>query len=421
MKKEYIIDIRFFLVTQMNFWALFPIAMAFLELTGAGKPRLFYWILLSLSSFWYFCIRRYIHSVMLFLLLHALAVVLFGLIPFATLLEKAVYLVFTVGICLYSCYVKIRRKDGEDGLVHPAVTVFIAALMCLVCRYQGWPSGGSQRKYISVVLLCLGIYFLQYYLERYLFFLTVNESSTGVMPAREIFRCGMKMTAGYAGAAVLFLYAVQDVEWLRFLLRQVKKGLVFLLSLLPKASEGQQEMVEAIEQERGSMELLEQLDEGAQTSLFWMILEKIVIVVFAAAAVFLLAAGVVKLIRFLSEKFGQQAKTEETALENGTDVREKCAPERRKKVRERESFLGLSAAERIRRLYKKRLLEEKRELIGEAPKERLGFLTPSQSADKLKDREFFSVYEKARYSDSPCNMQDVRRMKQKKDRHTEPS
>ncbi len=419
MKKESIIDIRFLLVTQMNFWALFPIAMAFLELTGAGKPRIFCWILLSFSPFWYFCIRRYIHSGLLFLLLHAVTAVLFGLIPFDAFLEKAAYLVFTAGICLYSCYVKIRRKDGEDGLIHPAVTVFLAAVMCLVCRYQGWPAGGSQREYVSTVLFCLGMYFLQYYLDRYLFFLTVNESSTGVMPARQIFRCGMKMTAGYAGAAVLFLYAIQDVEWLRFLLRQVKRGLIFLLNLLPKASEGQQETVETIEQERGSMELLEQLEEGTRTSLFWVILEKIVIVVFAAAVLFLLAAGTVRLVRFLSEKFGQKAKTEETVLENGTDVREKCTSGKRNKIREKESFLGLSAAERIRRLYKKRLLKEKKELIGEAPAERLGFLTPAQSADKLKDRDFFTVYEKARYSAAPCNMQDVRRMKQRKDRHTE--
>ena len=93
------------------------------------------------------------------------------------------------------------------------------------------------------------------------------------------------------------------------------------------------------------------------------------------------------------------------------DVREKCEIERKGRSL-RELLNSFSEEEKIRRLYKKTVIANRKKINGitETTKE-LGFYTAHECAEKLNRERMGEIYDKARYSQETCSAEDVREMK----------
>ena len=121
--------------------------------------------------------------------------------------------------------------------------------------------------------------------------------------------------------------------------------------------------------------------------------------------------GIRTLIRFVKENFTKVGKQKEakTILSN-QDIRESCSGEDVKK--EKRNFLGfLSSEQRIRTIYKKKMLQEKAKIVGEAGPEGLAYLTAKECCEKIAAADLKQVYEKVRYSAEKVTSEDVKRAK----------
>ena len=76
----------------------------------------------------------------------------------------------------------------------------------------------------------------------------------------------------------------------------------------------------------------------------------------------------------------------------------------------RKNLLGfLSNEQRIRTLYKKRVIHDKAAIIGDKVEQELSYLTAKECCEKIGATELKEVYEKVRYSSEKVTSEDVRR------------
>lgn len=402
IRQERIIIGRELLVTQMNHWALFPAAVTLVHLINGGKPQLLLWVVCSLLPFCLFLVRRYTDQFLLFLVSHVgLAAGMF-LTPCESLPEKVILIFLTAGYLMYSFYLRVQGGGRLDSPVHPGFAVGVGAFSLLMQRYQG--NGQMDAYYVIPLIAVLGMYFLQYYMERYLYFLTVNESSAGHIPQREIFTSGMGLAALYTGAGMIFLLITSNVGWLTAVMAQVLKALRWLAGLLPATEPEESSTIETAG-EQGIMGM--SLPEPGETALFWIILEKILIITFFCLAFAALLWMSVKMFRYLYDRFGMKKAVKKEVLESVMDVREKCGIDREKE-KSKALFSFLDPAQRIRRIYKKRIWAERYRLTEPGNESRLENFTARECGNRLEEEALCSLYEKARYSRDECTSWDVK-------------
>lgn len=406
---ERLVLVEDLIVTQMNYWVLFPVAVTILGVMGLDKPMMWIWVLCGLLPFFFFLCRRYTNAFWLFMLVHLAGVMLFVLLPVPNIVQKILLMAAVAAAVIYSFYLRLASEERRDSPLYPVVAVGIVAATLLIQNSQG--QQGWEVYYISVVIGYLAGYYVQFYIEQYFNFLIVNKSSNGNIPETEILHSGMGMTILYAAIGVLVLVVTANIEWLAAIMVQIKRFLLWLLRFLFRnVSKEEADIVEEVMQEQPRENLQQMFGETAETSTFWDILEKITMVVIAVALVVFLVYLVWKVITFLIERFGRNAGVKTVNLEHGVDVREKCEIEKRK-VRRKMFPAFRTPAERIRRIYQKQVLVGKKQLIGDLPEKHLEYMTAKECGDGLKQTILTEIYEKARYSTEECTMEDVRNLK----------
>lgn len=317
-----------------------------------------------------------------------------------------------VGYLFRSCWLRIRTADQKEKGMYPAFAVGIIAVSFMIAGHSGLSkkNGTWDIYYIMAAVATLGLFFIKFYLEHYLYFLVVNDSSAGYLPAREIFRSGVKMALLYTAAGVAVLFLTSGMEWLAGLMGKLGNWLLLLLKRL----------LRGINDEPAEEEILPQTGleaapppvlEAAEPSRILVILQQI----FLLAVVFLILTavvlGILFLIHYLLVRFRNKAQTDELVLEEVSDVREKFQeekPDRRKKS----SFDFLKPRERIRRIFKKRVLNGKNEIMKKRKGRFLQYLTARECTDSLEQELLGNLYEKARYSEEECTIQDVRALRE---------
>lgn len=404
VKQEKIILLKEFLITQMNHWALFPLVVTAAGLTEMSYVPLWQWILCSLATFVLFLVRRYTNHFLILAASHVCVWGCFWFMPFPNLILKAVLMLYLTVYLLYSVFLRLRDGGRMDGNIHPGIAVAVTAGAFILQHYHGRADWDS--FYVVSLILFIGLFFLHYYLERYLRFLAVNESSTGHIPEQEIFRSGLGLAAVYTAAGMLFLLLTSNIGWVRQIWLVFKRLLVWLLHFLPAGTAAEEPMAAAEEpaQQGGGLPPV----EAGEPFWLWVLLEKL----FMAAFFILIAAvalwGLFRLVKFLAARFRVGLRVESPELEAVRDVREKCGIERRRT--EKKPFLAfLSPQERIRRIYKRRVWAARGELAGDGSPEVLNTLTARECGNKLEAEELAEVYEKARYSNEPCMPEDIKR------------
>lgn len=408
MKNERLLLVKDFIVTQMNYWVLFPIAVTILGVIGLDKPTLWLWVLCGLLSFVFFLCRRYTNAFWLFMLMHLAGMAVFFFLPSPSIVQRILLLVAVAAQVVYSFYLRLATEERTDSPLHPALAIGIIAVALWVQNSRG--QQGWEAYYISAAIGYLAGYYVQYYMEQYFYFLMVNKSSNGNIPEKEILRSGMGMTILYTATGVLLLLTTANIEWLAGIMGQVKRFLIWLLRFLFRNSSEEETAVEEIVQQQAQENMQQMMGETAKTSIFWVIMEKMIMVALGIGLVVLLIYALWKLITFLAERFGQNVGAKTVNLNHGVDIREKCEIEKHK-VRRKKLPIFQNPTERIRKMYQKQVLSGKQQLIGELPEKYLAYMTAKECGDGLNQEILTEIYEKARYSSEECTMEDVRALK----------
>lgn len=406
------------LTEQMNHWMLIPVV---LTVVGASykyttKVGLYFWLwaLCGLFPFLFFLIRSKAGSFFSLLLLHLVAAVPLPAVFLMWGSNMSFYICTfcAVGHMIFSFAISFGTDSSYMKPFHPVAGILLSALSMIMLRYlnvTGW-----DIYFVTPLVGSLALYSLTVYIRQYLEFLSVNENSAGHMPAVEMFRSGFKLVSSFVfvGAAILLVFA--NIGNYTAIWTALKSNMLrlfrYLLSLLAKDEYKIQEPLTEVDP--SMFDLPVQTGEIPKPGLLSQILE---IAAYVICGVFLAACMIIALIRLLLFlrmhllKSMQHKRAREQELEPNFDVREKCGIERipikRKHLKE-----ILSPAQRIRKLYKKRVLESVSELT-DGNQQKLRILTPKECGKRLNEEEMACIYEQVRYSNSEATVDTLRRMK----------
>lgn len=417
MKTKNIDLLHEILTEQMNHWLLFPCALTIAGMaeryTKNVGPIILLWVLCGLLPFLFFVIRSRVDGFFKFMFLH-LAVSAPGPVVLF-LLDRMIPLficsVCAVGYVIYSLIVYLNEDKPDTASLHPVVGMLLSALSILLLRYQN--ISGWDLYFVVPLVVALALYALTLYIRQYMEFLAVNASSAGHLPAAEMFRSGFLLVSGFVlgGAVILLIFAnvgnygplwMAIKRWLRDSLRSLFSG-------LPQSDPS--ELAPLPEAEMEPTEIIPPSAEFSQPALIWQILEIAAYVVVSCFLAFCLIVFLFRMIQFLRLRFARslQGTKSKLEIEPDLDVREKCGIERISSKRRNLSEL-LSPAQRIRRLYKKRILASAQELT-EGSRQRLSILTPKECGMRLEEEQMAQIYEQVRYSDSEATADTLRQMK----------
>ena len=429
MKQSKVHIFQEFLTTQINFLIFYPFALTvvtlFRNLEPSEIPAFPIWFLGGLIPFGFYLVRQKVHHFLPLVLFHGVGVgIYYVLAQFLVSGEHSVSKVFFmlvgIGFTIYSIYLRLMTDSFMDGMVAMPFAVGFVAVAIYAQHYLGNKEWDSYYKLPLIIVLAF--YFLNYYLREYSNFLVVNASSTGILPEKEIFHSGMRLTVLYTLIGVVILICTAQYSWLQNILTALKalitKILRFIFSLFP---EREQEEITIIQNEIVSGQGME-LPEAGEPALFWKIFEVIAVIALMVCLLLVIYFSLRKFFAFVIKMMQKRGIAPKNIVTyEAVDVREKC--EIKKKINRRNSpleMLGfLDAKEKIRRIYKKKAsgykpspLMEKSLNQKEFSQEKLGFYTVREMESFMASGEFASIYEKARYSSEPCTAQDVKMMKE---------
>lgn len=404
-----------FLTEQLNHWLLMPGALTIIELsvryTGHAGSGIGLWILCGLFPLFYYFIRSRFIGFFDRLLLHLAAAVP---IPAFLFLQGKIIQFYLCAACAagYAVYSLLNGEEPYTKPLHPVTGIILSAASILLLRYQN--ISGWDLYFILPLVVALALYALTVYIRQYLNFLSVNENSAGHLPASDMFRSGFMLVAGFVLIGTVILLLCANVGNYDNIWMTIKSRAVYfmrdLFSNLPRKEPKQN--VSLTEAEMQAMDLQSQSVGLRERSMIFQILEIVAYVTVACFLAFCIAVSLFKFIMSLRLRLAQRGSkrpTPEEEPEPELDVREKCGVERITPKRKRITEL-LSPAERIRRLYKKRILASARELTdGNIPKLRI--FTPKECGQRLEEEQMAQIYEQVRYSDKEATTDTLRRMK----------
>ena len=303
---------------------------------------------------------------------------------------------------LFYHFVKRPQK-----LVQPATFIICLAILSIVEKKisaQDWSD-----YYIIITFTYLIGYFIYYFINQFLRFWLLNQSTASNIPTSAIFRSGMGQTMGYVlcGSVILFLSA--KVEWVKAIVAYIW---TWIQNALQSISRGE-------DMSKPPTETPMQPDAGMSGNPFGEMLSEDPHYILRALVFFLIVTALVTGVVFCAhwiyymiidlDIFQKKVRHNGTLADND-DVREYCGVEKNS-IRKKNTFLFRNNREKVRRIYQKRILKRKKELIGEQEESKLKYLTAKQCCDKLSEQQLKLVYEKARYSEEAISSDEVRLVK----------
>ena len=309
-------------------------------------------------------------------------------------------LLVVVPLCLYF----IRKK--VPILVPPPLFFVILAAMYFaekIIAKNDW----SIYYYIIAFAYLMG-YFTYYFTKKFLDFLKLNQNTASNIPAQNIFKNGMGLTALFSACSSIILLVSTNVDWVKMFADKIWSGIRAILYYIFSGIktnppiDGKEEFTQGDPQLGGAnmnQVISEQTLEG---------IRNLMIALFCVAIIIGLTLFLYYVYYVIKgwEASDRRKKTKDKLAED-EDVREYCGIEKRssKKVG---SFLFRSNREKVRRLYQKTVTKHKKEILGEKELQYLKYLTAKECCDKLAEQQLKLVYEKARYSEEEISNEDVR-------------
>lgn len=408
------------LTQQMNHWMLFPLLITIMGcmymFADMSRPDTLMWLICGILPVLTFLARLKLTRFFPFLAGNLLILALTFFIPAENMVCRILCVLCGAGYFLHTFFLRLK---AESVYTTPFSPVFgIAVSVSGICFLRYVNAMDWDAYYIFPLAGCLALQLIISYINRYLHFLTVNKTSSGAMPVAEMFRSGLKLVLGYTLTGTVLLLLSTNLTWLETLLHAIKRGLIavlrFLFSLFSGSEQAEELLYEpqgAVPDRSGALELPE-----GESSLFWEILEAVAVLAALCIMVFGIVRFILWLIRFLRERFRLDFGRQSLEIKEGQaeDIRERCERKKEKKPEQKREggfFSFLSPAERVRRLYKKKLLGASRQLT-DGEHARLALYTAREAEKKLETGGMAAIYEKARYSSAGVSAEDVRRMKE---------
>lgn len=414
-KLEYVNE---FLIEQMNHWILFPIALAIMGFSRQAedfyaKPDFLAWIFCSLFPLAFFFQRSKIKKFRNLLPAHIGTALLSFMIPVQNHITGRVicvgcavmYVIFSLG-----CYLK--KNTAFSSPIQLPVAILIACCSFLFQR-DAFQGTGNWRNYcILPLIFSFGLFFVIMFIKRYMDFLNVNKSSAGYLPDNEIFHSGLGLAGIYTFFGILVMIFVTYLPWVKVVCDWVMKGikafLRWLFQKLPKSSEtGEALSGEESFQFSGGLSL----SEGRQTFWLWEVLQYLAVAALLLGLIVLLVKMLAKLIAYIQNHLLLRKTVNMEQADEVFDVREKCVFPMRTAQRRQRQRGPLSYGDKIRKLYKKKLLSSK-EQMSEQDRRKLGIYTAREWEERLSADGMAAVYELARYSGQEMSAEDVKLMKE---------
>lgn len=402
-----------FLTEQMNHWMLFPLLLTVMgvvkKLLGMGEPSLALWALCSLIPLAFFVFRCRVRNLLLFLLAHLGTAALVFALSGQSVLTRLVCTACVIGYIIQSLLLRLKHSAIYSEGMPLVVGVVLSAVTALFQYYQG--TRGWENYYNIALIGVIALYFIIYFMDHYLDFLSMNKSSAGFLPAAEMFHSGMGLVLGYTLAGVGILVLSTQFEWLAGILRPIGDLLLKFLRFLFSRGSHSEEFSEIAPAEMPSGDMGGMgLPPAEEPFWFWQVLEVIAIVLFGAAVLVGIGVLLWKLFKLVQKYMVFRYQDQEIQTGEAYDFREKCEIVKDKDRKISGLFTALSPRERIRKLYKKKLTGASARMDAQ-DKDSLGFHTAREWESKLDLSGMAELYEQARYSNREITGADVKRMK----------
>lgn len=412
MQKSWIHYLKEILITQMNHWILVVAALTILSIFPAQGLHLGFLLSLGIIPIFYYALRLKTKRYFFFILLH---LVPFLILPFCK--ASLVLILVTGAILVFYLVYSIKTKVSDIHVENPFVGPAIGVCCIAICLFFHNKYGKVDiRNYYTIAFFAfLLVFFIYYFIENYVWFVTVQKNSVDNISEQSLWIGGLKQLLIFVAIACVCMLSLINFEWLSFVVSKIGDFLVFLLRLLFSLIKRKppEEIITYDQVAQGSPEGgLLNLAHG-NTSLILIILEKIAIVATIIGIGWFLIYSLYKFFRFLRKSFYQSKKPNKPhPAFNGTDVREQC------EIIQNESYLKKLLTPRnhrdvARKVYKKYILKHKQDLIGDLSKEHLSPLTVGECCEKLDSKEVQKLYEKIRYSEEKISAIDVKALKEK--------
>lgn len=407
MSRKIIAIARIVLNIQLNHLVFVVAAVSAMGLLNQENSYLLLWLGCGIVPVYMYALRVKTKRIPTFFAGLIGAVALGFVVPVAV----AAKLFLVIMLVVYSA-LAIRKKMTENPEIVELLSPFVFVAL----------AGGMTIKGHSFSSVVFGLtwvylvgYFVYHFWTEYLKFVTINEKSASNMPEKELFFQGMKQVGVFTGIAIVLSSLTSSTNWLSKVVSKLGDWLILFLKYVfagiagaiveesappsaPVVDSGETDMFEPVEYSELWLKIQELLE----------ILYKVLIFIIVVAIIYY---GTRAIIRFVKTNFTKVGKKPEaiTILSN-QDIRESCRSEKEKK--EKRSFLGfLNNEQKIRTMYKKRMLREKEAIIGEKVQQELSYLTAKECCEKIGAPSLKEAYEKVRYSSEKVTSDDVRRAK----------
>lgn len=421
--------IRDILDMILNFLLVLCVEVVIGAVAGLDTIPVYLLCLPAAAPFLFYAARKWVGNLPLFLGIHAAVVGLLfylgGFFP-APILWKIVYTAIGLIYAVYSIYVRVtpnRIVPGKKSVLGAAI-VTIATFF--FCDYVNSETGCVRVLWILFIWI-LG-YLLEKYLENFLFYVSMNRKSAGVMPEKSIFQSGAAMVGAYSGICVLFLILCSRTpllsrlsEMVRWIGIRILRLFFGFLSLFGRESG---ETIQKAEEEVQQMEPMMEMGEIGEPSVLAEILNQVFITAASLAIIAGIVLFVVWLVRFLIRGFyGRKREKREIVREDFTEEEERLEIFKKQRT-VKLPFIGGTPAQRVRRIFKKTVLEvwqkeeednpaaicakTARELTA-GPKKRglMAGMEEGQEKPEAWDK-LVSLYERARYTAEELTREDVK-------------
>ena len=416
MTLEQISSLRKFIISQQNHWVFFGAAYFFMVVAPVnpvkpGLPMLI-WFTIGCFPFMFYMVKKATDSTVWFWSVHLLAVLFAVLIPTPHGVCKIAYVGFTMLYCIYSLFFRYSKEGAEDKeipiLVSAGITFTLLLLLQFFRMYE------YQRIFVNIFVVNIFLYCLAHYVQNYTNFLSVNKHSVGYMPVKQIFHAGVGGMGIFAFlmSAVLLLVAnlgeMNDVvhRVLQFLGKIIKK----IMSFFKRKTVGENGTGEAEVEEEVS-EFVSGIMEADEVNTWpiWDVLVTVFFWIIVVYAVYKIITLLPYILRFFKAP-PQVAGEEELSVTDIVESVEEVDKVPRKGIMT--FWENLTPVQRIRKRFKKKILEEKDFIASKGKKDCMEWYTARECGNILDLSEMSDLYEKARYSPYECTMEDAKKMKE---------
>lgn len=415
MTLEQISSLRKFIISQQNHWVFFGAAYFFMVVAPVnpvkpGLPMLI-WFTIGCFPFMFYMVKKATDSTVWFWSVHLLAVLFAVLIPTPHAVCKIAYVGFTMLYCIYSVFFRYSKEGAEDKAIPILASAGITFTLLLLLQF--FRMYEYQRIIVNIFVVNIFLYCLAHYVQNYTNFLSVNRHSVGYMPVKQIFHAGVGGMGIFAFLMSAVLLLVANLGEMNDVVHSIFRILGKIIRKLMSYFKGR--TVEEPGSEEAAVEEVSEFVSGimeadeVNTWAIWDILVTVFFWLIMVYVVYKIITLIPYILRFFKAPL-QMSSEEEISVTDIVESVENVDKMPRKGVMT--LWDSLTPVQRIRKRFKKKILEEKDYIASKGKKDCMEWYTARECGNILDLSEMSDLYEKARYSPYECTMEDAKKMKE---------